>query len=76
MMEEYVNISLDKYERLKMFENDKYEKDAKEFLKKFINFTTIFGNQEKQYCTAHINKEELKKLIEQTLGITCEIEFY
>ncbi|EFT1771468.1 hypothetical protein QU488_000495 [Listeria monocytogenes] len=75
-MEEYVNISLDKYERLKMFENDKYEKDAKEFLKKFINFTTIFGNQEKQYCTAHINKEELKKLIEQTLGITCEIEFY
>lgn len=33
-MEEYVNISLDKYERLKMFENDKYEKDAKEFLKK------------------------------------------
>lgn len=34
MMEEYVNISLDKYEGLKMFENDKYEKDAKEFLKK------------------------------------------
>ncbi|CUL27972.1 MULTISPECIES: hypothetical protein [Listeria] len=76
MMEEYVNISLDKYERLKMFENDRYERDAKEFLKQFINFTTIFGNQEKQYCTAHINKEELKKLIEQTLGITCEIEFY
>ncbi|EAA0099826.1 TPA: hypothetical protein MPW84_002851 [Listeria monocytogenes] len=75
-MEEYVNISLDKYERLKMFENDRYERDAKEFLKQFINFTTIFGNQEKQYCTAHINKEELKKLIEQTLGITCEIEFY
>ncbi|HEM1009597.1 TPA: hypothetical protein U0V34_002931, partial [Listeria monocytogenes] len=67
-MEEYVNISLDKYERLKMFENDRYERDAKEFLKQFINFTTIFGNQEKQYCTAHINKEELKKLIEQTLG--------
>ncbi|HFQ5678709.1 TPA: hypothetical protein ACHR5Z_000284 [Listeria monocytogenes] len=76
MMEEYVNISLDKYERLKMFENDRYERDAKEFLKQFTNFTTIFGNQEKQYCTAHINKEELKKLIEQTLGITCEIEFY
>ncbi|MEE9752942.1 hypothetical protein VL763_03950 [Listeria seeligeri] len=75
-MEEYVNIGLDKYERLKMFENDRYERDAKEFLKQFINFTTIFGNQEKQYCTAHINKEELKKLIEQTLGITCEIEFY
>ncbi|HBI5833091.1 TPA: hypothetical protein K8D47_002669 [Listeria monocytogenes] len=75
-MEEYVNISLDKYERLKMFENDRYERDAKEFLKQFINFTTIFGNQEKQYYTAHINKEELKKLIEQTLGITCEIEFY
>ncbi|EMK4445240.1 hypothetical protein V8434_002931 [Listeria monocytogenes] len=75
-MEEYVNISLDKYERLKMFENDRYERDAKEFLKQFTNFTTIFGNQEKQYCTAHINKEELKKLIEQTLGITCEIEFY
>lgn len=48
-MEEYVNISLDKYESLKMFENDKYEKDAKEFLKKFTNFTTIFGNQEKQF---------------------------
>ncbi|MDN7316945.1 hypothetical protein [Listeria monocytogenes] len=60
-MEEYVNIGLDKYERLKMFENDRYERDAKEFLKQFINFTTIFGNQEKQYCTAHINKEELKK---------------
>ncbi|HAB7413658.1 TPA_asm: hypothetical protein GYX60_09630 [Listeria monocytogenes] len=75
-MEEYVNISLDKYERLKMFENDRYERDAKEFLKQFINFTTIFGNQEKQYCTAHINKEELKKLIEQTLGKMCEIEFY
>ncbi|EAG7402234.1 hypothetical protein BLH37_16020 [Listeria monocytogenes] len=72
-MEEYVNISLDKYERLKMFENDRYERDAKEFLKQFINFTTIFGNQEKQYCTAHVNKEELKKLIEQRLGKTCEI---
>ncbi len=35
-MEEYVNISLDKYERLKMFENDKYEKDAKEFLKSLL----------------------------------------
>lgn len=75
-MEDYVNISLDKYERLKMFENDRYERDVKEFLKQFTNFTTIFGNQEIQYCTAHINKEELKKLIEQTLGITCEIEFY
>lgn len=56
-MEEYVNISLDKYERLKMFENDKYEKDAKEFLKKFTNFTTIFGNQNEEYYTAHVNKE-------------------
>ncbi|EQA9784364.1 hypothetical protein ACX96T_001793 [Listeria monocytogenes] len=76
MMEEYVNISLDKYERLKMFENDKYEKDAKEFLKKFTNFTTMFGNQNEEYYTAHVNKKELKKLIEQTLGKTCEIEFY
>ncbi|EAE5878162.1 hypothetical protein AF268_05450 [Listeria monocytogenes] len=48
-MTEYVNIGLDKYERLKMFENDRYERDAKEFLKQFINFTTIFGNQEKQF---------------------------
>ncbi|WP_232824607.1 MULTISPECIES: hypothetical protein [Listeria] len=76
MMEEYVNISLDKYERLKMFEIDKYEKDAKEFLKQFTNFTTMFGNQNEEYCTAHVNKGELKKLIEQTLGKTCEIEFY
>ncbi|EAE9708312.1 hypothetical protein AVO82_13545 [Listeria monocytogenes] len=75
-MEEYVNISLDKYERLKMFENDKYEKDAKEFLKKFTNLTTIFGNQNEEYYMAHVNKEELKKLIEQRLGKTCEIEFY
>lgn len=76
MMEEYVSISLDKYERLKMLENDRYKKDAKEFLKKFTNFTSMSGNQNEEYYTAHVNKEELKKLIEQTLGITCEIEFY
>ncbi|EAD0211322.1 hypothetical protein NI68_15695 [Listeria monocytogenes] len=75
-MEEYVSISLDKYERLKMLENDRYKKDAKEFLKKFTNFTSMSGNQNEEYYTAHVNKEELKKLIEQTLGITCEIEFY
>ncbi|EIC8474767.1 hypothetical protein LAR06_002228 [Listeria monocytogenes] len=75
-MGEYVNISLDKYERLKMLENDRYKKDAKEFLKKFTNFTSMSGNQNEEYYTAHVNKEELKKLIEQTLGKTCEIEFY
>lgn len=76
MMEECVSISLDKYERLKMLENDRYKKDAKEFLKKFTNFTSMSGNQNEEYYTAHVNKEELKKLIEQTLGKTCEIEFY
>ncbi|EKZ5170713.1 hypothetical protein DVC04_00615 [Listeria monocytogenes] len=75
-MEECVSISLDKYERLKMLENDRYKKDAKEFLKKFTNFTSMSGNQNEEYYTAHVNKEELKKLIEQTLGKTCEIEFY
>ncbi|EOG7254170.1 hypothetical protein ACLIBJ_003140 [Listeria monocytogenes] len=60
-MEEYVSISLDKYERLKMLENDRYKKDAKEFLKKFTNFTSMSGNQNEEYYTAHVNKEELKK---------------
>lgn len=36
----------------------------------------MFGNQNEKYYTAHFNKELLKKLIEQTLSKTCEIEFY
>lgn len=72
---EYVKLSLEKYDELKASDDNKYRKNVKDALTKFVGLSRGINGYKVDY-TAHVSKEELKKLIEKIMDIECDIDFY